>query len=106
MSGSRIEALRGMVERFPDDPRARYFLGHELFKAEDWAGAAEQFATYLRLSPDDEGAGWRSLGLCLERTADPEGAAAAYRRGIDAALAHHHDGMASEIRLLLESLES
>ena len=40
--GNRLEKLKEMAARFPDDPRARYFLAHELFRVEDWEGAAEQ----------------------------------------------------------------
>ena len=102
----RTEKIKELIARFPEDPRARYFLAHELFKAEDWAGAAEQFAAYVALSPGDEGAALKSLGLCRERLGDTAAAAAAYRQGIDVALANGHDGLASEIRFLLEELEA
>lgn len=100
----RIDKMKEMVARFPDDPRARYFLANELFKAQDWAGAAEQFAAYVQLAPGDEGAALRSLGLCYERLGKTDDARAAYERGIPVALAHGHDGLAGEIRFLLEEL--
>jgi tetratricopeptide (TPR) repeat protein len=102
----KLDKLRDMVAKFPDDPRARYFLAHELFRAEDWDGAGEQYDAYVRLAPGDEGAALKNLGLCHERAGRASDAAAAYRRGIDAALAHGHDGLASELRFLLEELES
>ena len=37
---SRLDKLRDMAARFPSDPRARYFLAHELFRAEQWGEAA------------------------------------------------------------------
>jgi predicted TPR repeat methyltransferase len=95
-----------MVARFPEDPRARYFLAHELFRVEDWDGAAEQYEAYVRLAPGDEGAALKNLGLCHERAGRLPAAAAAYRQGIDVALAHSHDGLAAEIRFLLEELEA
>jgi tetratricopeptide (TPR) repeat protein len=104
-AGPRLDKLREMVARFPDDPRARYFLAHELFRVEDWDGAAEHYDAYVRLAPGDEGAALKNLGLCHERAGRLPAAAAAYRQGIDVALAHGHDGLATEIRFLLEELE-
>ena len=103
---SRIEKMRDMVARSPDDPRARYFLAHELYRVEDWAGAAEHYEAYVRMAPGDEAAAWKSLGLCLERLGRKDAAAEAYRRGIDNAIAHAHDGLASEIRFLLDELQA
>lgn len=100
----RIEKMKDMVARFPDDPRARYFLAHELFRSEDWDAAATHYEAYVRLAPGDEGAALKSLGLCRERLGQLEAAAEAYRRGIEVALAHGHDGLASELRFLLEAL--
>lgn len=105
MSGSKLGMLREMAAKFPSDPRARYFLAHELFKAEDWAGAAEHYRAYVELAPGDVGAGLKNLGLSLERLGRTVEAADAYRRGIQAALSHQHEGLASEIRFLLECLE-
>ena len=102
--GPRLDKFREMVARFPDDPRARYFLAHELFREEDWGGAAEHYRVYVSLAPGDEGSALKNLGLCLEHMGQSEEAAEAYRRGIDAALAHGHEGLASEIRFLLEAL--
>jgi tetratricopeptide (TPR) repeat protein len=102
----RLTKLKEMVVRFPDDPRARYFLAHELFRIEDWAGAAEQYDAYWRMDPGDEGAALKNLGLCYERLGRNADAVEAYRRGIDRAIAHAHDGLASEIRFLLGELEA
>jgi len=102
--GTRLDTLKAMAARFPDDPRARYFLAHELFRAEDWEGAAAEYDAYVRLAPGDEGAALKSLGLCQERLGRTAAAAEAYRRGIDVALAHGHDGLASEIKFLLDEL--
>jgi len=104
--GPRLEKLKEMAARFPEDPRARYFLAHELFRVEDWAGAAEQYDAYVRLAPGDEGAAWKNLGLCYERLGKLAAAAEAYRRGIDRALAHGHEGLASEVRFLLSELDA
>lgn len=102
--GSRLEKIREAVARFPEDPRARYFLAHELFREKDWEGAAEHYDAYVRLAPGDEGSALKSLGICRERLGRSEEAAEAYRRGIEVALAHSHEGLATEIRVLLEAL--
>jgi len=101
----RLAKLKEMVVRFPDDPRARYFLAHEWFRVEDWAHAAEQYEAYVALSPGDEGAALKNLGLCHERMGRNDLAADAYRRGVERALAHGHEGLASELRFLLGALD-
>lgn len=104
MTNDRIAQMREMVEKFPEEPRARYFLAHELFRAEDWSDAAAQYEAYLRLTSDDEGAGWKNYGHCLVRLGRDKEARAAYTRGIENALAHHHEGLAEEIRDSLAQL--
>jgi Flp pilus assembly protein TadD len=106
MSRSRLDMMKDMVARFPADPRARYFLAHELFRNGDWGGAADQYDAYVRLAPGDEGAALKNLGLCYERLGRREDAAAAYRRGIEIAEAHGHAGLASEIGFLLGELDA
>jgi len=100
----RLAKLKEMTVRFPDDPRARYFLAHELFREEAWADAAAQYEAYVSLAPGDEGAALKNLGLCHERLGRNDLAAEAYRRGIERALAHAHEGLAAEIRFLLGEL--
>jgi hypothetical protein len=46
------------------------------------------------------------LGLCYERLGRVPAAAEAYRRGVENALAHGHDGLASELRFLLDELDA
>lgn len=105
MGSGRIDKMRDLVAKFPEDARARYFLAHELFKLADWEAAAEHYRAYLDLTPDEEGAGFKSYGQCLERLGRVEQAAEAYRRGIAAAQAHRHEGLAGEIAFLLEQIE-
>jgi hypothetical protein len=100
----RLGQLREFVERFPDDPRARYFLATELHKGGEWAAAAEQYEAYFALGASDEGYGYRNHAECLFRTGRAEQGRAAAERGIEAAIAHRHDGLAEEIRGVLEDL--
>jgi tetratricopeptide (TPR) repeat protein len=103
---SRLDKLKEMVARFPGDPRARYFLAHELFRIDEWGDAAVHYEAYVQLAPGDEGAALKNLGLCYERSGRSDLAATTYRRGIENALAHGHEGLASEIRFLLDELDS
>jgi len=105
MSSSRRNRLREMVQKYPQDSQARYFLAHELCRAEDWEDAAHHLGVYLTLQPEDEGAGYKQHGLCLQKIGRTEEAADAYRRAIAAATARHHEGFADEVRELLEALE-
>lgn len=102
----RLTKFKEMAAKFPDDPRTRYFLAHELFRIEDWAQAAEHYDAYVKLSPGDEGAALKNLGLCHERLGRNDLAAAAYTLGIERALAHGHEGLASELRFLLGELDA
>jgi Flp pilus assembly protein TadD len=104
-SDARLAKLREIVEKSPHDARARYFLANELFRAGEFGAAAEAYAEYLRLEPGDEGVGHKNHGLALERTGRTAEAAESYRRGIAAANVHGHDGLAGELRFLLEALE-
>jgi len=101
----RLAKFKDMVARFPGDARARYFLAHELFRVEAWEAAAEQYDAHVRLEPGDTGAALKNLGLCHERLGRKEAAAAAYRLAIERALQHRHEGLASEIRVLLDALD-
>lgn len=102
MAPSRIEMLRDYVTGSPEDARARYFLATELHKAGDWAAALEQYGKYFELGAVDEGYGYRNQAECFFRLGKPEEGRAACKRGIEAALAHHHEGLAEEIEGVLE----
>lgn len=104
MASDRLQKIREFVESNPEDPRARYFLASELHKSRDWAGAAEQYAAYFALGAVDEGYGYRNHAECLFRLDKAEEGRAACERGIQAALAHGHDGLADEIRSVLREL--
>ena len=104
MTADRLRMLREFVEHFPEDARARYFLATELHKARDWEGAALEYAAYFDLGASDEGYGYRNLGECLFRLGRSDEGRLACERGIEAALRHRHDGLADEIRSVIEDL--
>ncbi|HEX6939474.1 MAG TPA: tetratricopeptide repeat protein [Longimicrobiales bacterium] len=104
MDNSRIDVLRKMIERNPDDPRLRFGLALELEKLGRWDEVADELRAYLALA-DDEGNAWGRLGNALRRLGRDDEARDAYRKGIDAARRHGHPGMAAEFEEVLEEWE-
>jgi tetratricopeptide (TPR) repeat protein len=97
MPDDRIAALQRMLDRNPDDTRARFGLALEYEKLGQWRAAAEQLRAYLERA-DDEGNAWGRLGHVLRQLGDHVAARDAYRRGIDAAYRYGHPSMAFEFQ--------
>jgi Flp pilus assembly protein TadD len=91
----RIQNLRQLLEKRPDDPRLRFGLALEFEKEERWNDVVEQLRAYLAAT-DDEGNAWGRLGAALHRLGRIDEARDAYRRGIQAAHHHNHPSMAAE----------
>ena len=92
----RLDAMRAMVARAPDNLLARFGLANELLKAGAWAEAAEQLERYLA-GYDDEGNGWGRLAEAYAHLGRADDARAAYDRGIAASHRFGHGGMAAEL---------
>jgi len=103
---SRIDALKGLLAQDPKDPDLHLMLAAELRQESQHAEAAEALRAYLALMPPtaDIGAAYRDLGICLERMGQRDAAGDTYRRGVEAAKAHHHMGLQNEIEGLLKTL--
>lgn len=99
----RIEALRRMLEKNPDDPRARFGLAAEYEKAGRWHDVVEQLTAYLAVA-DDESNAWGRLGRALREIGREEEARDAYRKGIEAAARHGHPSMAAEFQEAIDEL--
>lgn len=104
MSDSRIETLKSLVEKDPDNPLGRYGLAHEYYKLDMYEEAISEIAEYLRIA-DDEGAVYRMLAECYIKTGETEKAREAYVKGMEAANRHGHPGMAEEYEEALEFLD-
>ena len=101
---SRLDAMRAMVARAPDNALARFGLANELLKAREWAEAAEQLEAYLARY-DDEGNGWGRLAEAYAALGRTDDAREALRRGVAASHRFGHPGMANELEARLDELE-
>ncbi len=104
MSDSKIETLKTLVAKNPNNPLGRYGLANEYLKLEMYKEAIEEIETYLKLK-EDQGAVYRMLGEALLKLGQKEEAKAAYRKGIEAAQSHGHPGMAAEFEETLELID-
>ena len=104
MSGSRIETLKALISKDPNNPLGRYGLANEYMKQGMYREAIEEIWAYLRLK-DDEGAAYRILAEALLRLGRKEEAKEVYRKGIEAALRHGYPGMAKEFEEALELID-
>ena len=92
---SRLDALRSLVARSPQNAAARFGLATELLKAELWDEAREQLEAYLA-AHDDEGNAWGKLADAYTKLDRYEDAKAALLEGIEASRRHGHPGMAAD----------
>ena len=103
MFSSKIEALRGLLAKAPNDAMTRYMLAIELHKAEAFKECIEEMEAYLN-AKEDEGAAYRILADAYIQLGRKKEGAWALRQGAEAARRHHHDGMAQELEERLEEL--
>lgn len=99
----RLDIFRRLAADQPDEPRARYGLANELFRAERWDEAVVELEAYLKLA-EDEGNAWGKLADALARLGRVDEAADAYLTGIDQATKHGHSGMAADFAEAMEAL--
>lgn len=104
MIHSRIEQLKTLINKDPNNPLGRYGLANELFKSELFKDAIVEINEYLKLK-DDEGAVYRMLAECYVKTGNIEEAKQTYQKGVEAANRHGHPSMAEEFEEALEFLD-
>lgn len=104
MADSRIDSLREMLERKPDDPRLHFALANEYEKLEDWERVIVELTEYLEMT-EDQGNAWGRLGRALHECGRDDEARLAYEHGIDAAERHGHPSMAAEFQEEIAGLD-
>lgn len=92
---SRLDAMRAMAARQPNNPLVRFGLANELLKAERLEEAAAELAAYLA-AYDDEGNGWLRYCDTLVALGRADDARAAAERGKDAARRFGHGTLLEE----------
>lgn len=102
MATTRIQVFEQILAGDPNNTAVLFGLAKEYEKAGDEAKLIEALERYLA-SADDEGNAYGMLARAYERTTQADKARDAYQRGIEAAKAHGHPGMAEEYKTILES---
>jgi tetratricopeptide (TPR) repeat protein len=97
---ARIDSLKKMLDRNPNESRALFGLANEFEKESRWSEVVEYLGRYLQIA-DDEGNAWGRLAHALRATGRTEEARAAYQKGIEVARAHGHPSMAAEFEEVL-----
>ena len=91
----RLDTMRAMAARQPNNALVRFGLANELLKANLLEEAATELATYLA-AYDDEGNGWLRYADALTALGRPDEARAACQKGREAAARYGHGSMVQE----------
>ena len=102
MAASRTEIFEQMLAVDPNNTPVLFGLAKEYEKAGEDAKLIETLERYLAIA-DDEGNAFGILARAYERVKQSDKAREAYDRGIKAAMAHGHPGMAEEYRSILQN---
>ena len=103
MSG-RVTALLAMLERGQDSSLLRFSLGNEYLAVEDYAAAAEHFASAVA-QDQQYSAAWKLLGKSLAAAGHLEQAFTAFAEGITVAEANGDKQAVKEMRVFQRRLE-
>jgi predicted Zn-dependent protease len=101
MTTSRLEIMRAMATKQPDNPLARFGYANELLKAGLHAEAEVELAAYLSRY-DDEGNGWLRYADVLKELDRDADARAAIDKGKAAAVRFGHGALVSEMDARLD----
>ena len=99
-----IANLEALLASGRDGPAVRFGLGKAWLERSDPAVARMHLERAVELDPAYSAA-WKLLGKAREADGDAEGAAAAYRCGIDAATARGDRQAAKEMGVFLRRIE-
>ncbi|HAM70147.1 MAG TPA: molecular chaperone DnaJ [Verrucomicrobiales bacterium] len=99
-----VERFQKMLEQNPGNNLARFSLGKALFDAGRFAEAKGHLVEALARKPD-----WMLvqilIGKCELALGDRAAARASFRRGLELAVAQHHEGPQAEMESALADLE-
>jgi len=98
------ERFEALLASGKDDALLRFGLGMHYLRAGDAPRAAMHLRAAVTHDPHYSAA-WKLLGKALEAGADSQGAAAAYRSGIEAATGRGDKQAAKEMTVFLKRIE-
>jgi predicted Zn-dependent protease len=101
---SRIEIFEEMLQADPENAMVFFGLAKEYEKLGEHAKVISLIENYLAKA-SDEGNAYGTLAKAYERSGDIERARAAYKKGIEIALAHGHPTMAGDFQANLQMIE-
>lgn len=104
MTNPRLDAMRAMLDKNPENALAHFGLANELMKVGEAGEAAAHYEAYLQRF-DDEGNGWGRLAEAYVGLGRADDARSALDRGIAAARRFGHAGLAAELEGRLEELD-
>jgi Flp pilus assembly protein TadD len=104
MTNPRIDSLKQLLDKNPNDTRALFGLANEFEKEQRWHDVVETLSRYLQLA-SDEGNAWGRLAAALRVLGRDAEAREAYRKGAEVARAHGHPSMAAEYEEILGDRE-
>ncbi|HMW18387.1 MAG TPA: tetratricopeptide repeat protein [Accumulibacter sp.] len=104
MSTTVIANLEKLLDGPRDGALLRYSLGNELFKAGDWAAAAQRLHEAVDRDPEFSAA-WKLLGKTLAENGQINEAMTVYKRGIAVAEKKGDLQAVKEMRVFLRRLE-
>lgn len=102
---AQLDALLKLVDGARDNALLRFAIASELYKLQQYAGAAVHLQQALLWQPDYT-AGWKLLGRCLAADGQSADAQAAYRQGIQVAQARGDLQAVREMTVFLRRLTS
>jgi len=103
MSGTRLDALKNMVEQNPGDSFLRYGLAMEYRNSGDLEGALREFRSLIAANPDYSAAYFHG-GQTLERMGRTEEARTLYETGVDVTRRKGEAHALSEMQAALDLL--
>ena len=104
MSKSRIEQLKELLNKDPNNALGTYGLANEYYKTGDFMKSIIELERYFSLK-DDEGAAYRLLAESYYNLGNKQKAIEAYKKGIEASLKHGHPSMAEEFEEAIEFMD-
>jgi Flp pilus assembly protein TadD len=103
MSGTRLDALKSMVEQNPGDSFLRYGLAMEYRNSGDLEGALREFRGLIEANPEYSAAYFHG-GQTLERLGRTDEARALYETGIEVTRRKGEQHALSEMQAALDML--